>query len=114
MLLCLLLTGCFTHNSARHLSSDVCLLLPDQTTKLDVVQQLGSPQRKRITEEGETWIYYQENKNFAGKLPWAGKHIGNREYEVVTVTFIGNQVRACVFRAMDDEEFRSLELPVDE
>jgi hypothetical protein len=110
----LLASGCFSRNSARHLSSDVCLLLPEQTTKLDVVQQLGSPQVKRQSDEGETWVYYQVKKSLAGRLPMAGKHLGSRDYEVVTVTFSGNTVHACVFRAMDEEEFRSLGLPKSE
>jgi len=112
--LCLLVSGCFAPGSARHLSSDVCLLLPEQTTKLDVVRQLGSPQVKRHNDEGETWVYFQEKKSFTNRLPLAGQHLGRRDYEVVTVSFCCNTVHACVFRAMDEEEFRSLELPASE
>ena len=88
--------------------------MPEQTTKLDVVRQLGSPQIKRHNDEGETWVYFQEKKSFTKRIPWAGKRLGQKDYEVVTVTFTGNTVHACVFRAMEEEEFRSLGLPTSE
>jgi outer membrane protein assembly factor BamE (lipoprotein component of BamABCDE complex) len=84
------------------------MLLPNQTTKQQVVQQLGTPNLRRLEEGVEKWIYYQKHQSFMAKLPWAGNHVGTEEYEVVTITFTGTEVRACVFRAMDREEFQAL------
>lgn len=109
-----LLCGCFSKNSGRHLSSDVCLLFPEKTTKQEVVQQLGSPEIRRIEESGEVWIYYQLHKSLMRKIPWAGQYFGKEEYEIVTVSFAGPQIRACVFRAMNSEEFQALGIPVEE
>ncbi len=108
------LCGCFSKNTGRHLSSDVCLLFPEKTTKQEVVQQLGSPQIRQSNDSGEVWIYYQVHKSFFKKVPWAGNYLGKEEYEVVTVSFTGSQIRACVFRAMNVEEFQSLGILIEE
>jgi len=111
VLLCMIsfvLGGCFASSPARHLSSDVCMLLPKQTTKRQVVQQLGSPNIRREDEAGETWIYYQVHKSMLADLPWLGDSLGSESYEVVTVTFTGTEVRGCVFRDMGRQEFQAL------
>lgn len=102
------LVGCFSTGPLRHLSSDVCLLFPEQTTKRDVVRQLGTPDLMREAADSETWFYYQVDKSFLAGLPWLGDTIGTQTYEVVTVTFTGVEVRACVFRSMSKQEFQGL------
>ncbi len=114
VLLIVSLLGCFSKNSGRHLCSDVCLLFPEKTTKQEVVRQLGSPEIRRNDESGEVWIYYQVHNSLLRNIPWAGQYLGKQEYEVVTVRFTGSKVRACIFRAMDSEEFQSFGITVQE
>jgi hypothetical protein len=105
LLLGLLLAGCH-RQPVRHLSSDVCLLLPGQTTRQEVLAYLGSPDQRRLdTRERETWIYYQANKSLLRKAPYLGEKLGDEQYDVVTVTFEGDLVRTCAYRSFDKDEF---------
>jgi hypothetical protein len=105
LLLGLLLAGCH-RQPVRHLSSDVCLLLPGQTTRQEVLAFLGSPEQRRLDPiEGETWIYYQVKKSFFRKAPYLGGKMGEEHYDVVTVTFQGDLIRTCAYRSFDEEEF---------
>ena len=90
----------------RQLSSDVCLVLPDSTTRQEVLSFLGEPDRKITKGENfETWLYLDIKKSFAKKMPLVGKQLGNKTYETVTVTFEADLVRTCFYRHFDPVEF---------
>ena len=102
------LAGCASFSApVRHLSSDACLVLPEKTTKQEVVSFLGQPDRKIYTGNNnlETWLYLKSNKSFGRKLPLFGGMLGSQSYETVTVTFEAERVRACVYREHDENEF---------
>lgn len=112
ILLSLSLTGCvFSSEPVRHLASDVCLITPDLTQK-QVLDILGPPNhQKKSAEEGETWVYYEVKKSLLRKTPYIGDRLGNEDYEVITISFVGNQVRTCAYRALKEEEFKALGIP---
>lgn len=106
LLFFLVLTGCSGTLPVRHLSSDVCLVMPESTTKAEVLSFLGDPDQRRPDADGnETWYYYKKNETFLRKMPLVGEKLGKSDYETVTVSFVGEQVRTCVYRQLDQEEF---------
>lgn len=108
LLVGLWLGGCATTTPVRHLSSDVCLVLPESTTKTEVLAFLGEPDRKTVTDgTAETWIYFKKNEDLIRKLPLVGEKFGSRNYEMVTVVFAGNLVRTCVYRQLEPSEITS-------
>lgn len=101
----LFLGGCATATPVRHLSSDVCLVLPESTTKSEVLEFLGEPDKKTTADgSAETWIYYKKNEDLVRKLPVVGERFGSLNYEIVTVTFVGDLVRTCVYRQHEPSE----------
>jgi len=101
----LLLPACHGQ-PVRHLSSDVCLLLPGQMSKKDVIGYLGEPDQRRTGAEGqEVWVYSEAKKSTLRKFPLVGHRLGSENYDVVTVTFAGDRVQACVYRSLDEAEF---------
>jgi hypothetical protein len=114
LLLALALAGCH-RQPIRHLSSDVCLLLPGQTTRQEVLDFFGTPDQRRLDpREGETWVYYQVKKSFLRRTPYLGGKIGEEHYEVVLVTFQDDLVRTCAYRSFDEKEFNQAGLAGDE
>ena len=106
--LCLLglaATGCFYHEPVRHLSSDICLVTPNLTQK-EVLAYLGTPDQKRKGEQGEVWIYHEVKKSFLRKTPYIGEKVGSENYDVVTITFAGDTVSTCLYRAYNEEELK--------
>jgi len=102
----LCLTGCAATTQTKHLSSDVCLVMPESTTKAEVLSFLGEPDQKTTSQgEDETWIYYKEHKDFIRKMPLIGEQLGTLNYETVAITFIGNKVRTCIYRQLNPTEF---------
>lgn len=102
-----LIAACATTSTPiRHLSSDVCLVMPEKTTREEVVSFLGEPDRKMTTAENlELWLYLKVNKSFSKKMPLIGDKLGSQDYETVTVTFDGDLVKTCLYRQFDEAEF---------
>ncbi len=104
-----ILYGCATSQPVRHLSSDVCLVMPDSTTKTEVISFLGEPNlRQSQTNGDETWYYFKKNESFLRKFPLLGDELGTSNYETVIVSFVGEQVRTCLYRQLKPEEFQVL------
>ena len=106
--LCLLAlagTGCFYREPVRHLSSDICLITPNLTQK-EVLATLGPPDQKQKGEQGETWLYHEVKKSFLRKTPYIGEKLGSQDYDVVTITFAGETVATCLYRAYNEEELK--------
>ena len=103
----LLLPGCFGGGGqVRHLSSDVCLLVPEQMSQKDVLGYLGEPNQRRAGADGRmVWLYYEVRQSTMRKTPFLGKRLGSQEYDVVTITFVGDTMQACVYRALDEKAF---------
>jgi len=100
------LPGCAKKN-VRHLASDVCLVTPDKTTKEQVVTYLGLPDEQYEMADGsETWVYYDVKKSTLAGTPYFGDKIGDKKYEMAKVTFSGDIVRTCIYRALTEEEFK--------
>ena len=99
--------GCSAGSKVRHLSSDVCLVVPENTTRPEVVSFLGQPDNRSINaEKQEVWSYVTVRRSFLRKAPLLGKFMGSEQYEIVTVTFAGDQVRTCFYRNMSYDQFR--------
>ena len=115
LLLFVFSAGCIGASApVRHLSSDVCLVMPESTTRPEVISFLGEPDRKTTnTDNQEVWLYLKINKSFTKKLPLLGGKLGEQNYETVTVTFDGDLVRTCLYRQFDETEYEkfSAELP---
>lgn len=118
-LLCLLmlwaalftLTGCFYREPVRHLTSDICLITPDLTQQ-QVLATLGPPDYRKTTPESEEiWVYYEVKKSLLRKTPYLGDKLGNQNYDVVTISFANGQVRTCVYRSLNEQEFKELGIP---
>ena len=92
--------------TVRHLSSEVCLLLPGKMSQNDVIGVLGDPSVRRTEDDGRiVWFYYQGHESTMRKTPLIGKKLGEEEYDVVTITFDGDTLLACVYRSLDEKEF---------
>lgn len=115
LLLLILMTGCSgVSTPVRYLASDVCLIMPESTTRQEVLSFLGEPDRKIATaEKTEIWLYLKTNKSFSKKIPLVGEKLGEQNYETVTVTFDADLVRTCLYRQFDEAEFEKFnsELP---
>jgi len=110
----LALSGCFYREPVRHLASDICLVSPGLTQQ-EVLAVLGPPDyRKSSAEEGDTWVYYEVKQSTLRKTPYLGDKLGSENYEVVTISFAGSQVRTCVYRALSEQEFKDLGIPASE
>lgn len=106
--LSLWLGGCVATGPVKHLSSDVCLVMPESTTKSEVASFLGEPDKKTTSPEGaEIWLYYKETKDLLRTMPLVGEKIGSQEFEIVTVSFVGDKVRTCIYRQLTPAEFSS-------
>ena len=104
----LLLNGCSSKEEVRHLSGEVCLITPG-LDKNQVLALLGSPE-KTVQEPGkEIWIYYQVQQSTLRKTPLVGEKMGSEKYDVVTITFQGDAVTACIYRRLSEEEFSGTE-----
>ncbi len=103
------LAGCH-HEPVHHLVSDACLLSPGVSPQ-EVVTYLGVPQERRLGEQGnEVWVYYAVHKSFLRDTPFIGEKFGDKDYELVTVTFLNNAVSTCVYHSYTEEEIARLGL----
>lgn len=101
----LLLPAC-AHRPVRHLSSDVCLLVPGQMTQKDVLGYLGEPDQRRTDAQGQqVWVYFEVKKSTMRKTPYVGERLGYENYDVVTITFAGERMQTCVYRSLTEDEF---------
>lgn len=108
----LVFQGC-AGQPVRHLASDASLVVPGSSTRQEVQQLLGPPdQQEGNVEQGEIWQYRQVNKSLLRKAPYVGNALGNQNYDVLTITFQNDIVKASVFRNFDDEKLSGLEIDV--
>lgn len=99
--------SCSSKTPVKNLTSDICLIIPENNTKEDVQAILGKPDIIRFNEQNgkaEEWIYYQSHKSFLKKMPLVSKKFGTEEYDVVIVTFRNERVTACFYRSLVKDE----------
>lgn len=98
--------GCSSKEPVRHLSSDACLIVPENNNKKEVQEILGPPDniKKNETDKSEIWIYYEVRKSTLKKMPLIGKKFGSEEYDVITVSFENARVKKCVYRSVNKED----------
>ncbi|MBU0485045.1 MAG: hypothetical protein KKB30_11100 [Proteobacteria bacterium] len=102
-----LITACGAKEPVRHLSSDVCLVMPEKTTRQEVLSFMGNPDQRQVSPEGdEKWIYARVKKSFWRQTPLIGNYFGFETYDVVTVTFLGDKVFTCVYRELDEKDYK--------
>ncbi len=100
------LAGCAKKN-VRYLASDVCLITPEQTTKAQVLTYLGQPDEQYEMADGsETWVYYDIKKSTLAETPYIGDSIGDKKYEMATITFGGDIVKTRIYRSLTEEEYQ--------
>lgn len=103
-----LTAGCMKGEPVRHLASEVCLIAPEKTSKQEVITYLGMPDEiQQMADKDEVWVYYQVERSLLRKTPYIGDQLGYEQYDVVTVTFIGDMVATCVYRVLSEEEFKA-------
>ncbi len=102
----LFLTSCSSQPYVRHLASDVSLIVPQETTKKQILSFMGQPDQKRdLSESSEEWTYFQTNKSALRKTPYVGHRIGSENYDVVMVVFNGDIVQTSTYRLLNENEF---------
>lgn len=103
-----LIAGCESKEYVRHLSSEACLITPQQTNKKELQAYLGPPDKKQTLANGnEEWTYFQQNKSLLRKTPYIGKKLGSEEYDVMIVVFRDEVVDACQYRMFTEKEFEA-------
>ena len=108
LMCCILLTiSCSSHEPVKNLTSDICLILPENNTKKDVIDILGKPDKIQISDQDpgtEEWIYYQVHKSFLKKIPLIRDKFGHEDFDVVIVTFNDERVTACLYRSLTKDQ----------
>ncbi len=103
LVMILLNAGC-SKEPIRHLSSDAGLI-SQGTTKEDVRTFMGTPEFKKTTGTGEIWIFVQEHKSLLKKIPVLNWAFGSASYDLVYITFTGDIVTNCQYRAASEKEY---------
>ena len=70
------------------------------------MRYMGPPDDQQVDQYGEMWIYYQVNKSLLRKTPFIGDKLGTEDVDVVTIRFQGDQVTACAYRSLTEDEFK--------
>ena len=92
-----LLANC-SSGPGRNLASEACLIRKGLSTRTEVFQLLGRPDRISRGPSGtEDWYYYHVNRSTLKKIPFLGEKIGEEEIEVLKVSFRGDKVVDCIY-----------------
>ena len=105
----LILAGCFHKAPISHIASDISLIIPNQTTKQEILSYMGYPaQKKAVSADEEEWLYYQANNSFLRKTPLVGGKLGQTQYDMAIIRFSDDVVTSSQFRDLTEEEFKQL------
>ncbi len=95
-----LLASCLLNCSGgpeRNLASEACLIRKGLSTKQEVYQLLGPPDKiVRKPPNLEEWYYYHVNESTLKKVPLLGKRFGE-EIEVLRISFVGDKASNCLY-----------------
>ncbi len=82
----------------RNLASEACLIRKGLSTKQEVYQLLGPPDRVvRHPPDREEWYYYHVNESTLKKVPLLGKSLGKEEIEILRISFVGDRASDCIY-----------------
>ena len=82
----------------RNLASEACLIRKGFSTRQEVYQLLGPPDKIERTPSGrEDWYYYHVNESTLKKVPLLGKKLGKEEIEVLRISFQGDRALDCIY-----------------
>ncbi len=97
VILSLSLTNC-GGAPARNLASEACLIRKGLSTRTEVYQLLGPPDRIARGPSGtEDWYYYHINESALKKVPFLGEKLGEEEIEVLRISFQGEKAVDCIY-----------------
>lgn len=102
-----LLSACSSRSYVRHIASDLCLVVPQQSTKKEIITLMGAPDlRTPLPENREKWTYIQDRKSLMRKTPYIGDKIGYENYDIGLIIFNGETVETINYRQFTEQEFR--------
>lgn len=105
-LLVLTIFGACSSKPVRHLASDASLVKAGVSTKEEVLTYLGDPDSQQmVSATTERWVYNEERKSAAQKVPFLGKMFSSKNYSRIIVTFEGEKVVEVRFSSFDSDEF---------
>ncbi len=97
LILGLFLSAC-TSRPGANLASKACMIHKGLSTRAEVQNYLGPPQRvEKLPDGREVWIYYHLRKDTLASIPALGKKIGTEEVEVLRITLQGDRVVDCLY-----------------
>ncbi|NPA48918.1 MAG: outer membrane protein assembly factor BamE [Thermodesulfobacteria bacterium] len=97
VILALSLTSC-SGAPERNLASEACLIRKGLSTRTEVYQLLGPPDKIARGPSGtEDWYYYHVNKSTLKKVPLLGEKLGEEEIEILKISFRGDKAVDCIY-----------------
>jgi len=82
----------------RNLASEACLVHKGLSTRTEVYQLLGPPDKIVRGPSGtEDWYYYHVNRSALKKIPLLGEKVGTEEIEVLRISFRGEKAVDCIY-----------------
>lgn len=89
------LTSCSTPQ--KYITVDASILQQGMDQK-EVYKLLDYPDAVTLNKDnGEEWYYYNDHSHFWQKIPFVGKHLGNRMVEVLKITFKNSKVLKWIY-----------------
>ncbi len=82
----------------RNLASEACLIRKGLSTRTEVYQLLGPPDKITRGPSGtEDWYYYHVSKSTLKKVPFLGEKLGEEEIEILKISFRGEKAVDCIY-----------------
>lgn len=80
------------------MASEACLIHKGFSTRQEVYKLLGPPDKIQKDPSGrEDWYYYHVQKSTLKKIPLLGSRLGEKEIEVLRVSFQGDKAIDCIY-----------------
>ena len=96
--------GCY-NKPVRHLASDAVMIVPDKSTRQDVMLYLGEPDGHRmVSPEVEEYVYYEDRRGGLKSTPIINLITDPDGYEMIIVTLSGDLVTSCEFRSFSEDD----------
>jgi len=106
------LGGCGSKEPVCHIASDISLIIPNQTSKAEILSYLGPPAKKRsLQDDEEEWLYFQSYNSLMRTMPLVGKKMGDCQFDLAIIRFKGDIVSSSQYRDLTEAEFKQLGVP---
>jgi len=110
--LALNLSSCASKEPVCHIASDISLIIPNQTSKAEILSYLGPPaQKKSLPNNEEEWLYFQSYNSLLRTVPLVGKKMGDCQFDLAIIKFKGDIVSSSQYRDLTEAEFKQLGVP---